>query len=46
VRSTCRAAPPAVETGSAELDGCLRILAPDGTLRQGTHDLAALLATG
>jgi hypothetical protein len=29
-----------------ELDGCLRILAPDGTLRQGTHDLATLLATG
>lgn len=29
-----------------ELDGCLRILGPDGTLRQGTHDLAALLATG
>ena len=29
-----------------ELDGCLRILAPDGTLRQGTSDLAALLATG
>jgi hypothetical protein len=29
-----------------ELDGCLRILAPDGTLRQGTHDLATLLTTG
>lgn len=29
-----------------ELDGCLRILAEDGTLRQGTQDLATLLTTG
>jgi hypothetical protein len=34
------------EEAYVELDGCLRILAPDGKLRQGTHDLATLLATG
>jgi hypothetical protein len=34
------------EQAYVELDGCQRILAPDGTLRRGTHDLAALLATG
>ena len=29
-----------------ELDGCLRILAPDGTLRQGDRGLVTLLAAG
>jgi hypothetical protein len=35
-----------VEQAYVELDGCLRILAPDGTLRQGDADLVTLLATG
>jgi hypothetical protein len=37
-----------VGTGQAyvELDGCLRVLAPDGTLRQGTRDLVTLLTSG
>ena len=35
-----------VGTGEAayvDLDGCLRILSPDGTLRQGTKPLVTLL---
>lgn len=35
----------ASDTAYVELDGCLRILAPDGTLRQGTPRLARLLTS-
>ena len=38
----------ALRSGHAyvELDGCLQILTPDGTLRQGDRGLVTLLATG